>query len=96
MPVAMVGLFVYASTLKSEPFFLREHSNEEPVIGSLSVISVVVGTAFAWIASRHARHRDAMQAFGGILLIAGFALLGYALECTFGPPSHHARCDDYE
>jgi hypothetical protein len=56
------------------------------VIGALSVISVVVGTAAAWMAGRHPRHRDIMETFGGVLLIAGFALLGYSLECIFGRP----------
>jgi threonine/homoserine/homoserine lactone efflux protein len=56
------------------------------MIAAFSVISVTVGTVFAWMAGRHARYQQAMEAFGGILLIAGFALLGYGLECVFGPP----------
>jgi hypothetical protein len=56
------------------------------MIGALSIISLVVGTAVAWIGSRHARHQEALEAFGGVLLIAGFALLGYSIECIFGRP----------
>lgn len=53
---------------------------ERTMIGALSVIGVVVGTAFAYMAGRHPRHQQIMETFGGALLIAGFALLGYSLE----------------
>lgn len=56
------------------------------MIAALSVVSVVVGTSVSWIAARHPRHRAAMETFGGVLLIAGFALLGYCLECVVGRP----------
>lgn len=56
------------------------------MIGALSVTSVAVGTAIAWMAGRYPRHQHVMQAFGGVLLIAGFALVGYLLESIFGPP----------
>ncbi|HEY7301079.1 MAG TPA: hypothetical protein VH684_24590 [Xanthobacteraceae bacterium] len=56
------------------------------MIGALSGIGVLVGTAFAWMASRRSRHQRIMKTFGGVLLIAGFALLGYSLEICFGPP----------
>jgi hypothetical protein len=69
---------------KSDLPFPRALSNEEPVIAALSVVTVTVGTAFAWIAGRHGRYQQAMEAFGGILLITGFALLGYELESVFG------------
>jgi hypothetical protein len=59
---------------------------EGPVIGALGVISVVGGTAIAWIAARYPAYKQIMEAFGGFLLITGFALLGYLLEETFGPP----------
>ena len=75
-----------ASTRKIRSTVSARLSNEEPVIAALSVISVTVGTVFAWMAGRHARYQQAMEAFGGILLIAGFALLGYSLEAIFCPP----------
>jgi hypothetical protein len=53
------------------------------MIGALSVISIVVGTACAWMAAGHPRHQQVMETCGGGLLIAGFALLGYSLECIF-------------
>ena len=56
------------------------------MIGALSVISVMVGMAFAYMAGRRGRHQQVMETLGGILLIAGFALLGYSLEGIFGPP----------
>jgi putative Mn2+ efflux pump MntP len=56
------------------------------MIGILSVTSVVIGTALAWMAARHPAHRKVMEIFGGILLIAGFALLGYSLDCIVGRP----------
>jgi hypothetical protein len=56
------------------------------VIGALSVIGVAVGAAFACMAGRHPRHQQIMETIAGILLIASFALLGYALECVLGPP----------
>jgi hypothetical protein len=58
------------------------------MIGALSVVGVVVGAAFACMAGRHPRHRQVMETTGGVLLITGFALLGYALECVLGPPSY--------
>jgi hypothetical protein len=56
------------------------------MIASLSVITVLVGTAFAWMAAGRPQHRQVMEIIGGVLLIAGFALLGYSLECMFCRP----------
>jgi hypothetical protein len=53
------------------------------MIGAFSVVSVLLGTAFAWMARRHPRHQQLMKIIGGALLIAGFALLGYSVECMF-------------
>jgi hypothetical protein len=55
------------------------------MVGALSVVSVMVGTACAYMAGRHPRHRKNMETFGGALLIAGFALLGYSLERLLAP-----------
>jgi hypothetical protein len=56
------------------------------MIEALSVLSVVIGAAAAWMAGRHPQHQRIMETFGGVLLIAGFALIGYSLECVFGRP----------
>jgi len=56
------------------------------MIGALSVISVVVGTTIACVAGRYPRHQRDLETLGGVLLIAGFALLGYSLELTLGRP----------
>lgn len=53
---------------------------ERLMIGELSIVSVVVGTAFTLGARRYTQYREAMETVGGVLLIAGFALLGYSLE----------------
>jgi hypothetical protein len=60
---------------------------ERTMIGALGVISAVVGTALAYMAGQHPRHQQVMETFGGVLLIAGFALLGYSLEYIFTHPS---------
>ncbi len=49
-------------------------------------MSVVLGAAIAYRADGHPRHRQVMETVGGILLIAGFALLGGALGCAVGRP----------
>jgi cytochrome c biogenesis protein CcdA len=51
-----------------------------------STAFVVAGATVAWIVARHPRHREVIEMIGGSLLIAGFALLGYSLECVFGRP----------
>lgn len=56
------------------------------MIGALTVVSVAVGTAFAYMTGRRPRHQQVMETLGGALLIAGFALLGYSLESIFGLP----------
>ena len=61
-------------------------AGERPMIGALSIISILLGAAFAWMAHGHPRRQPAMESIGGILLIAGFALLGYSLECMFCRP----------
>jgi uncharacterized membrane protein YdjX (TVP38/TMEM64 family) len=58
---------------------------EGNMVGALSVISVVVGAACAYMAGRYPRHRKNMETFGGALLISGFALLGYSLERLLAP-----------
>jgi membrane associated rhomboid family serine protease len=60
---------------------------ERTMIGALGVISAVVGTAFAYMASQHPRHQQVMETFGGVLLIVGFTLLGCSLEYIFTHPN---------
>jgi hypothetical protein len=36
------------------------------------------------LAGRFPRHREHLQTFDGILLIGGFALLGYSLDAALG------------
>lgn len=52
----------------------------------LGILGVVLGTVIAHLADRRPRHQATMETLGGLLLITGFALLGYSLELTFGPP----------
>lgn len=59
---------------------------ERLMIGELSIVSVVVGTAFALGARRYTQYRETLETVGGVLLIAGFALLGYSLERMFSLP----------
>jgi hypothetical protein len=77
---------VGASTVKIRTVVDVNALFEGPVIAALSIISVVGGTTIAWIAAQYPAYKQIMEAFGGFLLIAGFALLGYLLEETFGPP----------
>jgi VIT1/CCC1 family predicted Fe2+/Mn2+ transporter len=52
----------------------------------LGVFGVVLGTVIACRADRRPRHQATGESLAGVLLIAGFALLGYSLEAIFGPP----------
>jgi hypothetical protein len=56
------------------------------MITGLSTISLVLGTAIAYIASRYPEHRAVLETVGGILLIGGLGLIGYTLEAVLGPP----------
>jgi len=56
------------------------------MIAVFSTISVVLGAAIAYMASSYPQHREAIEAAAGILLIGGFAMLGYALKCVIGHP----------
>lgn len=52
----------------------------------LSVTAVAAGAAMAYLARLHPRHHDILEAAGGVMLLAGFALLGYSLEFALGGP----------
>jgi hypothetical protein len=56
------------------------------MIAGLNTISLVLGTAVAYLASGYPKHRAAIGTVGGILLLGGFGLMGYALECALGHP----------
>jgi hypothetical protein len=49
------------------------------MIGIVSLISVAVGTAAAYLAERLPTRADVIETGAGFLLIGGFALLGSAL-----------------
>jgi hypothetical protein len=52
----------------------------------LGMAGVVLGTVIAGVADRRPRHQATMETIGGLLLMAGFALLGHSLQQSFGPP----------
>jgi hypothetical protein len=56
------------------------------MITGLSTISLILGTAIAHLASGYPKRQAAMETVGGILLIGGLGLIGYALECVLGQP----------
>jgi putative Mn2+ efflux pump MntP len=56
------------------------------MIALFSTISMVLGAAIAYMANSYPEHREIIETVAGILLIGGFAMLGYGLECVFGHP----------
>ena len=52
----------------------------------LSAISVVLGATIAWAAGRYPRHQASIETIAGTLLLVGFGMLGYALQCAIGQP----------
>ena len=56
------------------------------MITGVSTISLVLGTAIAYLASGYPEHRAVLETVGGILLIGGLGLMGYALEAVLGHP----------
>jgi MFS family permease len=57
----------------------------------LGVASLVVGSAIAFLAERYPRHQQSIQTLGGVLLIAGLAVLGYLLNACLADISHGAQ-----
>jgi hypothetical protein len=53
------------------------------MIGGFSAACIVAGAAMATVADRHPRHQRRIETLAGVLLIAGFALLGYGFNCAF-------------
>ena len=56
------------------------------MISGLSTVSLLLGTAIAYMAGRYPERRAVMETVGGFLLIGGLGLLGYALEAVLGHP----------
>jgi hypothetical protein len=56
------------------------------MICGLSTISLVLGTAIAYLANGYPKHQTVMDTVAGFLLIGGLGMLGYALEAVFGQP----------
>jgi hypothetical protein len=56
------------------------------MITGLSTISLLLGTAIAYMATRYPKRRAVMETVGGALLIGGLSLIGYALESVLGSP----------
>ena len=56
------------------------------IAAGVSAISVVLGAAIATMADRCPRHRAVIETVAGVLIIAGLALLGCALECAICRP----------
>ena len=52
------------------------------MITGLSTISLLLGTAIVYLASDYPERQAIMETVGGILLIGGLGLMGYALEAT--------------
>jgi hypothetical protein len=56
------------------------------MITGLSTISLLLGIGIAYMATRYPEYRAVMETVGGVLLIGGLGLIGYALECVLGAP----------
>lgn len=56
------------------------------MIAAFATVSVVLGATIAYMANSYPQHREVMEIVAGILLIGGFGMLGYGLECVLGHP----------
>jgi hypothetical protein len=51
----------------------------QSMLGIVSLVSIVFGTAAASLAERCGKHVEAIETGAGVLLLGGFALIGSAL-----------------
>jgi hypothetical protein len=65
--------------------FQRQFRGRQMICG-LSTISLVLGTAIAYLAHGHPKHQIVMETVAGFLLIGGLGMMGYALEAVLGRP----------
>jgi len=56
------------------------------MITGVSAISLILGTAIAYLASGYPERQAVMETVGGFLLLAGLGLMGYAFEAVLGHP----------
>ena len=56
------------------------------MICGLSTISLLLGTAIAYLANGYPKYQTAMETVAGFLLIGGLGMLGYALEAVLRHP----------
>jgi uncharacterized membrane protein YadS len=56
------------------------------MVTGLGIAGVALGTLVAYVADRYPRHRQSIQTFAGVLLIAGIVLLGYPLQTVLIRP----------
>jgi hypothetical protein len=57
------------------------------MITGLSTMGLLLGTAIAYMARRYPERQQAvMETVGGMLLIGGLGLMGYALDAVLGHP----------
>ena len=56
------------------------------MICGLSTVSLLLGTAIAYLANGYPKHQAVMETVAGFLLIGGLGMLGYGLESVFRYP----------